>query len=127
MSDFIAFDTDTLSLAAAAPIAAAAPAVEIYDPPLCCPTGLCGPTVDQTLLDVSDMIGALQSEGYQVERYQAASHPRQFTGNPAILRLIREKHMAALPITVVRSQIIKVGAYPTLAEIRSYLDEAGGL
>ena len=36
--------------------------IEIFDPPMCCPTGLCGPTLDQTLLDVSEMILALQSE-----------------------------------------------------------------
>ncbi len=37
--------------------------VEIFDPPMCCPTGLCGPTLDQTLLDVNEMILTLQSEG----------------------------------------------------------------
>ncbi|MCL6429778.1 MAG: arsenic metallochaperone ArsD family protein [Anaerolineae bacterium] len=30
--------------------------LEIFDPPLCCPTGLCGPTVDKTLLDVNEMV-----------------------------------------------------------------------
>ena len=37
--------------------------VEIFDPPMCCPTGLCGPTLDQTLLDVNEMILSLQAEG----------------------------------------------------------------
>jgi len=30
--------------------------VEFFDPPMCCPSGLCGPTLDQTLLDVNEMI-----------------------------------------------------------------------
>ena len=47
--------------------AAIAPAdVEIFDPPMCCPTGLCGPTLDQTLLDVNEMILRLQAEGVRV-------------------------------------------------------------
>ena len=35
--------------------------VELFDPPMCCPTGMCGPTIDQTLLDVNEMMLTLQS------------------------------------------------------------------
>ena len=37
--------------------------VEIFDPPMCCPTGMCGPTIDQTLLDLNEMVLALQAQG----------------------------------------------------------------
>ena len=57
--------------------------VEIFDPPMCCPTGLCGPVLDQTLLDVSEMIFALQSKGVVVKRYQMASDPNAFLNNEA--------------------------------------------
>src|ERR1035437_11131583 len=86
--------------------------VEIFDPPMCCPTGLCGPTLDQTLLDLYEMILSLQKEGYQVERYQMASHPQAYLSNPEVMRLVREKQMAALPIIVVRGKIIAEGNYP---------------
>ena len=92
--------------------------VEFFDPPMCCPTGLCGPTLDQTLLDVSEMILALQRENLRVERYQMTSNPNAFLGNAEVMRLVREKQMAALPITVVRGKVIKTGAYPTLAELK---------
>ena len=108
---------------AAAPAAGMA-AVEFFDPPMCCPTGLCGPTLDQTLLDVSEMILALQAEGLGVERYQMASAPNAFLGNAGVMQLVRERQMAALPIIVVRGQIVKTGAYPTLAELRPYLNGA---
>ena len=98
--------------------------VEIFDPPMCCPTGLCGPTLDQTLLDVSEMILALQAAGVRVERYQMTSNPHAFLDNPEVMRLVREHQMAALPITVVRGQVLKVGAYPTLAEIQTALNGA---
>jgi hypothetical protein len=96
-------------------------AVELFDPPMCCPTGLCGPALDQTLLDVSEMILALQAEGLAVERYQMTSHPHRFMDNNEVMRLVREQQMAALPITTVRGEVIKAGAYPTLAEIRTAL------
>ena len=98
--------------------------VEFFDPPMCCPTGLCGPTLDQTLLDVNEMILALQAEGMTVERYQMTTSPQAFLNNPEVMRLVREKQMAALPITVVRGKVVKVGAYPTLAEIKANLNGA---
>ncbi len=98
--------------------------VEFFDPPMCCPTGLCGPTLDQTLLDVSETIMALQRENVRVERYQMTSHPSAFLANADVMKLIREKQMEALPITVVRGKVIKVGAYPVLGEIKANLNGA---
>lgn len=100
------------------------PPVELFDPPMCCPTGLCGPTLDQTLLDVSEMILALQAEGRGVVRYQMASAPHAFLNNPEVMRLVREQQMAALPITVVHGRVVKAGAYPSLAELRPHLNGA---
>jgi disulfide oxidoreductase YuzD len=96
--------------------------VEIFDPPMCCPTGMCGPTIDQTLLDVSEMIAKLQSDGYQVVRYQMSTHPGAFTGNAEVMKLIREKQMAALPIVLVHGKIIAEGNYPKLTEIKETLN-----
>jgi len=98
--------------------------VELFDPPMCCPTGLCGPTLDQTLLDVSEMILALQAAGARVERYQMSSNPNAFLKNADVMRLVREQQMAALPITVVHGQVLKVGAYPALAEVQAALNGA---
>ncbi len=98
--------------------------VEFFDPPMCCPTGVCGPTIDQTLLDVNEMTMALISQGFSVARYQMASHPNAFLGNSGVMKLVREQQMAALPITVVRGIVIKTQTYPTLEEVNSYLNGA---
>jgi hypothetical protein len=98
--------------------------VEFFDPPMCCPTGLCGPTLDQTLLDVNEMILALQRNNLHVERYQMASNPSVFLNNPEVMKLVREKQMEALPIIVVRGNVVKVGAYPTLDEMQTLLNGA---
>lgn len=97
--------------------------VELFDPPMCCPTGLCGPSLDQTLLDVTEMILALKAANVSVERYQMASHPGIFMSRAEVMRLVRERQMEALPITLVRGKVIKVGAYPTLVEVQSALAE----
>ncbi len=98
--------------------------VEFFDPPMCCPTGICGPTVDQALLDVNEMLLALEAEGLQVARYQMTTNPQAFLNNPEVMRLVREQEMAALPITVVSGRVIKTGTYPTLAEVKSALNGA---
>lgn len=96
--------------------------IEIFDPPMCCPTGLCGPTLDQTLLDVNEMILSLQADGVSIERYQMTSQPQAFLNNPEVMRLVREKQMEALPIVVVWGKVIKVGEYPKLDEVKSALN-----
>lgn len=96
--------------------------VEFFDPPMCCPTGLCGPTLDQTLLDVNEMILALQQDNVRVERYQMSGNPNAFLNNPEVMKLVREKQMEALPIIVVHGKVIKVGTYPSTEEIRAALN-----
>ena len=98
--------------------------VEFFDPPMCCPTGICGPTIDQTLLDVNEMTMTLLSQGITVARYQITSHLNAFLGNTEVMKLVREQQMAALPITVVRGKVIKTQTYPTLEEVKKYLDGA---
>lgn len=104
------------------PISIAPADVELFDPPMCCPTGLCGPALDQTLLDLNEMIMSLQRENLRVERYQMTSNPNAFLGNAEVMSLVREKQMEALPIIVVRGKVIKVGAYPTADEIHAALN-----
>ncbi len=117
--------TDSMQFFAALPGASAGPVdVELFDPPLCCPTGICGPTIDQSLLDVNEMVLALQAGGLRVERYQMTSNPNAFLSNAEVMRLVRERQMAALPITVVRGQVVKSGAYPSLAEVQAVLNGA---
>lgn len=103
------------------PVAPAPADVVIYDPPMCCSTGLCGPALDQTLLDTNELLQSLVQRGLRVERYQMTSHPQVFLSNAEVMRLVREHTTEALPITVVRGVIVKTGAYPTRAELEAAL------
>ena len=98
--------------------------VEIFDPPLCCPTGLCGPVLDTTLVDLSEDINSLQADGRTVVRHMMTADPGAFMRNREVYQLIRERQLAVLPITVVRGRIVKTDAYATLDEMRVAL-EAG--
>ncbi len=95
--------------------------VEIFDPPLCCPTGLCGPVLDTTLVDLADAIATLGTEGRSVVRHQMTSDPQAFMRNRDVYALIKERQIEALPITVVRGQVLKTSAYPTIDELHAAL------
>ena len=95
--------------------------VEIFDPPMCCSTGLCGPVPDQSLIDVDQMLRDMQSRGIRVQRYQMTSNPGVFLKNPEVMRLVREKQLSILPITVVNGHVLKTGGYPLRAELEAEL------
>lgn len=103
------------------------PDVELFDPPLCCPTGLCGPTIDTTLLDISEALRALEADGVRVARHAMTVDPAAFIRNREVYELIRERQLEVLPITVVRARVVKVAAYPSLAELRAALEPAGAV
>ena len=111
-----------ISIADPGRLQAVAADVEIFDPPMCCPTGICGPTIDQTLLDLNEMLLELQAQGISVARYQMTSHPNAFLNNAEVMKLVREQQMAALPITAVRGRVIKTQAYPSLEEMQAQLN-----
>lgn len=98
--------------------------VEIFDPPLCCPTGLCGPVLDTTLVDLGEALLAIESDGVTVARHQMATEPHAFMHNADVYRLIREHRLAILPVTVIRGRVVKTGAYPTLQELEEELEAA---
>ncbi len=98
--------------------ALAAPDVEIFDPPLCCPTGLCGPVLDTTLVDLSEAIFTLEAEGRTVVRHMMTADPQAFMRNREVYELIRQRQLEVLPITVMGGRIVKTDAYPTLDELR---------
>ena len=95
--------------------------VEIFDPPLCCPTGLCGPVLDTTLVDLSDAVSTLNAEGHTVVRHMMTSDPQAFMRNTTVYDLIKARQLEVLPITVVRGQVVKTSAYPTLDELHAAL------
>ena len=95
--------------------------VEIFDPPMCCPTGLCGPVLDTTLVDLSEAIFTLEAEGRTVVRHMMTADPQAFMRNREVYQLIKERQLEVLPITVVRGQVIKTSAYPTLDELHAAL------
>lgn len=96
----------------------------IYEPPMCCSTGVCGPTPDQTLIDLQDILAEVKRLGAEVVRYIITQSPDKFKENPEVIKLIQEQQLKALPITSFNGRIVKTGSYPTLEEFIEIINEA---
>ncbi len=59
--------------------------LQIFDPAMCCSTGVCGPSLDQTLVTLAADVNFLKSKGVSVERFNLAHQPEAFTDNPMIM------------------------------------------
>lgn len=94
----------------------------IFDPAMCCSTGLCGVSVDPELLRISTVINKLKSFGIIVERYNPNSTPQAFLLNPTINQIINKNGIESLPITIINGNIVKSGSYLTNEEISNYFN-----
>lgn len=95
--------------------------MSIYEPAMCCPTGLCGVDINPDLLRISTVVSVLNKQGIVVERYSLASAPMKFVTNQAVNKLINEDGIDALPATEVDGGIVITGRYPTNEEIAKLL------
>lgn len=95
----------------------------IYDPPMCCSSGVCGPSPDQTLIDFQDTYTKLKQSGQDIERYLITQSPEKFKENPQIIKLIQEQQLKVLPITTVNNKVVKTGSYPTGKELQNYSEQ----
>lgn len=91
--------------------------VEIYDPAMCCSSGLCGPSIDPVLVKMNDAVLALKKQGVEVERYNLAQQPKEFMSNKAIADLLHKNGKKVLPITFVNNEVFKTGEYPSYEDL----------
>lgn len=96
--------------------------MQIFEPAMCCSTGLCGVGVDPELLRVSTVLNSLKKNGVNVERFNLTSSPQEFVNNKAVNELISGKGVDKLPATVLNGEIIMTGRYPTNEEFVKLLN-----
>lgn len=87
--------------------------IEVYDPPMCCSTGVCGPDPDEQLARFSADLAWLKSRGVEVRRYNLAQEPAAFTGHPEVVQIVNQTNGKGLPIVMVDGKVACQGAYPS--------------
>ena len=91
--------------------------LQVFDPAMCCSTGVCGPQVDPVLPRFSEDFHWLANQGIAVERFNLAQQPSDFVGNPIVKAALAAEGTACLPLILVNGAIASKGRYPERAEL----------
>ncbi len=91
--------------------------IEVFDPPMCCSTGVCGPKVDPALVRFAADLHWLANQRIAVERYNLAQQPQAFAANPVVKGALKEHGNACLPLILLDGSIVSRGRYPSRDEL----------
>ncbi len=93
------------------------PHFDVFDPPMCCSSGVCGPSVDPQLTAFAADIDWLASNGVSVSRYNLAQDPQAFVAHPLVKDMLQREGAACLPLLILNGEIVARGAYPRRQEL----------
>ncbi len=99
--------------------------VELFEPAMCCSSGVCGPSVDQQLLDIREDLRWAETQGAQVTRHNLSSDPDAFVANRKVTGLMAAFGERALPAVLLDGDIVMHGRYPSREELAGLLDVSG--
>jgi hypothetical protein len=94
--------------------------LEVFDPPMCCSSGVCGTNVDTKLVTFSSDLEWLKKQGIDVIRYGLAFEPKKFVEIEIVKKTLEKEGNDSLPLIVVDHEVVYKSGYPDrkkLAEI----------
>jgi hypothetical protein len=94
--------------------------LQVFDPALCCSTGVCGTEVDQALVNFSADVDWLKQSGGQIERFNLAQQPMDFVNNAVAKGFLERSGAEGLPLILVDGEIAMAGRYPTRKELARF-------
>ncbi len=93
----------------------------IFDPAMCCDTGICGVDADTALIEFASSIDWLQKNGVEVQRFNLAQEPAAFINDPLVKTEINESGESCLPLLVLEGEVISRGVYPDREQLQSWM------
>ncbi len=91
--------------------------LQIFDPAMCCSTGVCGPEVYTKLVQFAADLEWLKSHGVIVQRHNLSQNPAAFVENKVVQAALTEKGEVALPLLLVNGKVTATGHYPERKEL----------
>jgi len=92
----------------------------VYDPAMCCSTGICGTDVDQRHVDLAADLDWLKSKGVIVQRFGLSREPQEFAANDTIRQIMQESDGDDLPAFLVDGRLVVKARYPSRAELAAW-------
>ena len=91
--------------------------LEIFEPPLCCPTGVCGPAPDPALAKLQENVLRWKKAGITVERMAINQAPQRFMANATVVDLLTREGREVLPIAILDGVVVCKGKYPAYEQV----------
>ena len=91
--------------------------IQVFDPAMCCNTGVCGVDVDQQLVSFAADVDWAKQQGAQVQRFNLAQQPMDFANNQVVRGFLERSGQEALPLILVDGELALAGRYPTRNEL----------
>lgn len=94
--------------------------IQIFDPALCCSTGVCGVDADQNLITFSSDLDWAKTNGAKIERFNLAQDPMAFAENVVVKTFLERSGQEGLPLILVDGDIALTGRYPSRTELERW-------
>lgn len=91
--------------------------VEVFDPPMCCSTGVCGPTIDPVLVRFATDLNWLANHRVSVERHNLAQQPQAFAASEIVKTALKQFGNECLPLILLNGVVVSKGCYPTREDL----------
>ncbi len=95
--------------------------IQVFDPALCCSTGVCVVEVDQALVNFSADVAWAKATGAQIERFNLAQQPMAFAENAVVKGFLQRSGEEALPVVLIDGEVALAGRYPNRGELARWL------
>jgi hypothetical protein len=92
----------------------------VYDPAMCCSTGICGSEVDQRLVNLAADLDWIKAQGVSVQRFGLSREPAEFAANDTILQIMQDSEGDELPVFTVGGALKAKARYPSRAELAEW-------
>ena len=86
--------------------------IQVYDPAMCCSTGVCGPSINPVLPRFAADLEWLAAQGAVVQRYNLSQEPGAFVANTNVQAALEEMGTDCLPLIIVNGDVMSKGKYP---------------
>lgn len=93
--------------------------LKIYDPAMCCPTGVCGTSVDTKLVQLSNFLNSLDKTMFEVKRFGLSTNPQEYVINSEVSRLLNEEGVECLPLIFLEDELLFKKDYPSVPQLSS--------
>jgi AhpD family alkylhydroperoxidase len=95
--------------------------VQVFDPAMCCSTGVCGPSVDEVLVRFASDLDWLKGQGIEIKRFNLSQQPDAFAQHPTVMKTLSDYGVECLPLVFVGDEIKAQGEYPSRSDLASWV------